>query len=69
VELHEDNQDAAAIFFLCRRQVISLEGQPVDLSIPAVKIAMDLHGVVDQRDCLERVRALWHATDGQRRGE
>jgi hypothetical protein len=68
VELHEDNQDAAAIYLLCRRQVISLEGQPVDLSIPAVKIAMDLHGVVEQRDCLERVLHVWHATDGQRRG-
>ena len=69
MELDAANQDAAAIYLLCRRQVVSIEGNIVDLSIPAIKIAMDLRGVMEQRDCLERVLRVWHATDGQRRGE
>lgn len=36
------------------------DGVIVDLSLPAVKIAMDIHGVKDQLDCLERVRRAWY---------
>ncbi len=37
---------------------------PVDISIPAVKIVMDIYNVGDQRTCLESVRRLWHKTRG-----
>jgi len=61
VELKEENEDAAAVYFLTRRQVVTVgAGQVVDISIPAVKIAMDLYGVKDQRDCLNRIRRVFH---------
>lgn len=46
---------------LTRRQVVTAGmGQVMDISIPAVKIAMDLYGVKDQAACLNRVRKLFH---------
>jgi len=46
---------------LSRQQVITTGmGQVVDISIPAVKIVMDLCGVKDQAACLNRVRKLFH---------
>lgn len=68
------NEEAAAIYMLTRHQVVtktwpSDEGmkQLIDLSIPAVKIAMDLYGVQDQRTCLERVRSVFHHFEAERR--
>ena len=37
-----------------------MDGKIVDISIPAVKIAMELYGVKDQTACLIRVRKLFH---------
>lgn len=47
---------------MTRRQVVTMgvNGQIMDISIPAVKIAMDLCGVKDQMACLNRVRKLFH---------
>jgi hypothetical protein len=45
---------------LARNQVVTNGMAIVDISIPAVKIAMDLYGVKDQRDCLNRVRRLFY---------
>lgn len=46
---------------MTRRQIISIGmGQPIDVSIPAIKIVMDLWGVKDQRTVLQRVLRLWH---------
>lgn len=46
---------------LVRRQVVTMgQGQSVDISIPAIKIVMDLYGVRDQLACLNRVRKLFH---------
>jgi hypothetical protein len=45
---------------LTRRQYVTAEtGRIVDISIPAVKIVMDLMGVADQKDCLDGVRSLF----------
>jgi hypothetical protein len=56
VELREENEDAAAVYMTARRQYVTIgQGQVVDISIPAIKIAMDLHQVKDQRECLVRV--------------
>ena len=61
VELAEENEEVARVFMLTRRQVVtSGMGQPIDISIPAVKIAMDLLGVENQLVCLNRVRNLFH---------
>jgi len=61
VELQVENEDAAHIYMLTRRQYITAEqGRVVDISIPAVKIAMDLYQVRNQRDCLMKVRNAFH---------
>ena len=61
VELSIENEVYAKVYMMARRQVVTAGmGQIVDISIPAVKIAMDLHGVKDQIACLNRVRKLFH---------
>ena len=59
--LLDENVDVANVFMLTRGQVIAVgEGRVIDISIPAVKIAMDLLGVKNQRDCLMRVMNCFH---------
>lgn len=61
VVLWDENEDVSKVYMLTRRQVITVGmGQVADISIPAVKIAMDLYGVRDQMTCLNRVRKLFH---------
>jgi hypothetical protein len=61
VVLREENEEAAACYMLTRRQYVTADkGRIVDISIPAVKIAMELHGVRDQKDCLNKVIRLFH---------
>jgi hypothetical protein len=62
VDLFEENDLAAKVYMMTRRQVVTTGtgGQIVDISIPAVKIVMDLCGVKDQMACLTRVRKLFH---------
>jgi len=61
VQLHPENEDAAAVYLLTRGQVITAgEGQVVDVSIPAIKIVMDVLGVQDQRGCLGKVLRVFH---------
>ena len=52
----------AQVYMMTRRQVVTvgMSGQIVDISIPAVKIVMDLFGVKDQVACLNQVRKLFH---------
>jgi hypothetical protein len=70
VELRDENEEAAAVYLLTRRQYIIAEnGRVVDISIPAVKIAMDLYGVRDQKECLARVIRLFHFFEKERRKE
>jgi len=35
-------------------------GQVVDISIPAIKIVMDLYGIEDQKRCFRKVKAAFH---------
>jgi hypothetical protein len=66
VDLLEENEESAKVYMLTRRQVITAgEGQIIDISIPAVKIAMDLCGVENQLVCLNRVRKLFHLMEGK----
>ena len=61
VELQVENESAATIYLLTRRQYVTAEnGRIVDISIPAVKIAMDLYGIKDQRECLSKVQRLFY---------
>jgi len=61
VELVDENQEAAKVFMMTRNQVVSVGGQVADISIPAVKIVMDLYQVRNQRECFEKVRGLFLA--------
>ena len=55
------NQDAVDVYMLTRGQVVTAGmGSVVDISFPAVKVAMDLLCVKDQRDCFMKVRHLFH---------
>ena len=63
VDLMLENQEAAKIYMVTQRQIIAAEmGQAVDISIPAIKIVMDLYpgGIKDQWKCLSKVRAVFH---------
>jgi hypothetical protein len=56
-----ENEEAARVFLLARRQIIAgPEGIPIDISIPAVKVVMDLLRVEGQKDCLIKVIKTWH---------
>lgn len=69
VDLLEENAEVASVFIQCRGQLIITQGQIIDLSIPAVKIVMDLMGVEDQRECLNRVMRLFHQINAERDAE
>jgi len=56
-----ENQEAVSVYFLTRNQFITAGmGMVVDISIPAIKIVMDLYGVEDQKGCLHKVLHLFH---------
>lgn len=62
VGLREENEKVIEVYMMTRRQYITAEqGRIVDISIPAIKIAMDLFEVRNQKDCLIRVmQAFYH---------
>lgn len=61
------NEEAGRIYMLVRNQVVTVgDGRPIDLNLTAVKAAMDMHGVTDQRDCLARVVRVWREIDAER---
>ena len=59
-----ENKQAADVYMATRGQMITagMGGQVIDISIPAVKIVMDLYpgGIDDQWACLAKVRATFH---------
>lgn len=60
VELMAENRQAAEVYMITQNQFITAGmGQVVDISIPAVKIVMDLCGVQDRKKCLSKVRAVF----------
>jgi len=56
-----ENKEAAEVYMMTRNQVVTAGmGQPIDISISAVKTVMDLWGVRDQKKCLSRVISTFH---------
>lgn len=53
------NVEAVKVWAECRTQVIAGVGGIIDINILAVKVVMDLHGVKDQRKCMEKVRMMF----------
>jgi len=62
--LREENEEAAEIFMMVRGQYVTRHNGKhdvvVDISIPAIKAAMDAFGVRDQKGCLQKVRRTFH---------
>jgi hypothetical protein len=73
VELLEENEEVVRIYMMTRRQIVTRHNgqydQIVDISIPAVKVVMDLEGVKDQKECLARVMRLFHHIENERRND
>ena len=57
VELRTENELPFRIYMQSRRQLImaGMDGTPIDVSIPAVKIVMDMYGVGDNRRIFDSV--------------
>jgi hypothetical protein len=56
-----ENREAAEVYYMTRNQIITAGmRQVIDISIPAVKIVMDLLGVRDQKTCIMKVRRAFH---------
>lgn len=59
VDLLPVNAEAARVFQMCRRQVITFFNgevdREIDLNYVAVSAVMDLYGVKDRRECFEKV--------------
>lgn len=67
VDLMEENEEVGQVFMLTRRQYVTAgQGQVVDISIPAVKVVMDLLKIENQKICLMRVRDLFHHFENAR---
>lgn len=73
IELREENEDAAAVYMITRRQYVTRHNGRldviVDLSIPAIESAMRIIGVKDQRDCLRKVQQLFHHFLGEQQND
>jgi len=65
VALLDENEEISRVFLMARRQIITIgqDNRPVDISIPAVKVVMDLFGVEDQVGCLTSVVRLWREVE------
>lgn len=67
IELNDENQEPALIYMMTRGQVVTLGERTIDISIPAIKIAMDLYKIKNQKDCMEKVMNLFHHFESERR--
>ena len=65
-ELLDENKDAAKIYIIARHQVITNMGRIMDIDIKAVKALMDIYKVVNQVDCLDRVRGVFYHFVGKK---
>jgi hypothetical protein len=57
-DIFPENKDALEVFFLVEDQVITagMSGKVISLSLPAIKVAMDICNIRNQRDCARRVK-------------
>lgn len=55
-----ENEDAAQVYIVTRNQVVNSGMGVADISIPAVKVVMDLYQVKNQLACLNKVRKLFY---------
>jgi hypothetical protein len=69
VVLARENEEIAEVYFQVRSQVIATYGQVIGLSIPAVKIVMDLYGIKDQKTCLTRIMKTFYHFLNKHRAE
>ena len=66
----EENQDAGTVYIMCRNQVITAGmGEVIDINVQTVKTVMDLYGVKNQRECVEKVTKTFRHFLSKRRNE
>jgi len=66
----EENRDAGTVYIMCRNQVITAGmGEIIDINLQTVKTVMDLYGVKDQRECVEKVTKTFRHYLSKRRDE
>jgi len=66
----EENRDAGTVYIMCRNQVITAGmGEIIDINLQTVKTVMDLYGVKDQRECMEKVTKTFRHYLSKRRDE
>jgi hypothetical protein len=52
----DKNKEALSIYLTCSTQlIVAGMGEPIGINYLAVKMVMDLYGVVNQKDCFEKV--------------
>lgn len=71
VDLAAENQEAAAIYQLCRGQIRTRHNgqhdEVIDLDYVAVKMVMELYQIKNQRECFDKVRStFYHFLNKQR---
>lgn len=68
VDLLEENYEVADVYIMCRNQVITAGmGEIIDINLQTVKTVMDLYGVKDQRECMEKVSKTFRHFLSQRK--
>ena len=70
VDLLEENRDAGTVYIMCRNQVVTAGmGEVIDINLQTVKTVMDLYGVKNQRECVEKVTKTFRHFLSKRRNE
>ena len=68
VGLLEENYEVADVYIMCRNQVITAGmGEIIDINLQTVKTVMDLYGVKNQRECMEKVTTTFRHFLSQRK--
>ena len=56
-----ENEDVARVFNIVQSQVVTVgQGKVVDVNHTAIHDAMDMYGVINKKECFERVVKLFH---------
>ena len=60
MDISDENYEIARVYLAARTHWITNGKEIIDIDIRAVKVAMDIYGVKNQKNCYERVRNLFN---------
>lgn len=59
--LLKENEEALMVYSRCHNQVVTAAmGEVIDINLASVKLIMDLYGVENQKECMEKVVSVFH---------